>query len=96
VLQVVVLLLLIANILNIGADVAAMGEVAELVSGFNRHLLTAFFVFGTLPLQVFIPYHHYVFFLKWLTLSLLAYGAVLFTVHVPWGQVMLLSLGILG
>ena len=89
VLQGVVLLLLIANTLNIAADVAAMGEVAELVTGFDRHLMTAFFVFGTLLLQVFVPYHRYVFFLKWLTLSLLAYAAVLFTVHVPWGQVAL-------
>ncbi len=83
----VVLLLLVANTLNIAADVAAMGEVAELVTGFNRHLMTAVFVFATLLLQVFIPYHRYVHFLKWLTLSLLAYAAVLFTVHVPWGQV---------
>jgi Mn2+/Fe2+ NRAMP family transporter len=89
VLQGVVLLLLVANTLNIAADVAAMGEVAELVSGFDRHLMTAFFVFGTLLLQIFLPYHRYVFFLKWLTLSLLAYAAVLFTVHVPWGQVAL-------
>jgi Mn2+/Fe2+ NRAMP family transporter len=89
VLQGVVLLLLIANTLNIAADVAAMGEVAELVSGFNRHLMTMLFVFVTLLLQVFVPYHRYVFFLKWLTLSLLAYAAVLFTVHVPWGQVAL-------
>jgi Mn2+/Fe2+ NRAMP family transporter len=85
----VVVLLLIANILNIAADVAAMGEVSELVTGFNRHLMTAFFVFGTVLLQIFVPYHRYVFFLKWLTLSLLAYAAVLFTVHVPWGQVAL-------
>ena len=89
VLQGVVLLLLVANTLNIAADVAAMGEVGELVTGFNRHLMTLFFVFGTLLLQVFIPYHRYVVYLKWLTLSLLAYGAVLFTVHVPWGQVAL-------
>ena len=89
VLQGVVLLLLVANTLNIAADVAAMGEVAELVTGFNRHLMTAVFVFTTLLLQVFIPYHRYVHFLKWLTLSLLAYAAVLFTVHVPWGQVAL-------
>ena len=54
------LLLLIANTLNIAADVAAMGEVAELVTGFNRHLMTAVFVVGTLLLQVFIPYHRYV------------------------------------
>jgi NRAMP (natural resistance-associated macrophage protein)-like metal ion transporter len=89
VLKAVVALLLIANILNIAADLAAMGEVAELVSGINRHLMTVCFVMGTLLLQVFIPYHRYVSFLKWLTLSLLAYAAVLFTVHVPWGQVAL-------
>jgi NRAMP (natural resistance-associated macrophage protein)-like metal ion transporter len=89
VLQAVVLLLLIANILNIAADVAAMGEVAELVTGLNRHLMTAFVVVGTLLLQIFVPYHRYVAYLKWLTLSLLAYAAVLFTVRVPWAEVAL-------
>lgn len=89
VLYAVVFSLLIANILNIAADVAAMGEVAELVTGFDRHLMTMFFVFGTLALQVFIPYHRYVAFLKWLTISLLAYAAVLFTVHIDWQQVAL-------
>ncbi len=83
----VVLLLVIANTLNIAADVAAMGEVAELVTGLDRHLMTAAFVFASLALQIFVPYHRYVFFLKWLTLSLLAYAAVLFTVHVPWSEV---------
>lgn len=87
VLKGVVLLLLVANTLNIAADVAAMGEVAELITGFNRHGMTALFVFGTLMLQVFVPYHRYVNFLKWLTISLLAYAAVLFTVHVPWLEV---------
>jgi Mn2+/Fe2+ NRAMP family transporter len=89
VLKGVVLLLLIANTLNIAADVAAMGEVAELVSGVDRHLMTLAFVIVTLLLQIFVPYHRYVFFLKWLTLSLLAYAAVLFTVNVPWGEVAL-------
>jgi Mn2+/Fe2+ NRAMP family transporter len=89
VLKCVVLLLLIANTLNIAADVAAMGEVAELVSGFDRHLMTAVLVVATLLLQIFVPYHRYVFFLKWLTLSLLAYAAVLFTIEVPWGEVAL-------
>jgi Mn2+/Fe2+ NRAMP family transporter len=89
VLRAAVLLLLIANILNIAADVAAMGEVAELVTGFDRHLMTAFFVLLTLVLQVFVPYHRYVGILKWLTLSLLAYAAVLFMVHVPWSRVLL-------
>ncbi len=85
----VVLLLLIANTLNIAADVAAMGEVAELVTGVDRHLMTLVLVLATLLLQILVPYHRYVFFLKWLTLSLLAYAAVLFTVHVPWGEVVL-------
>src|SRR5579863_2069059 len=89
VLRAVVLLLLVANTLNIAADVAAMGEVAELVSGVSRHLMTTIFVVVTLLLQVFVPYHRYVFFLKWLTLSLLAYAAVLFTVHVPWDEAVL-------
>jgi Mn2+/Fe2+ NRAMP family transporter len=89
VLKCVVLLLLIANTLNIAADVAAMGEVAELVTTFDRHVMTAGFALGTLLLQIFVPYHRYVFFLKWLTLSLLAYAAVLFTVHVPWQEVAL-------
>jgi Mn2+/Fe2+ NRAMP family transporter len=85
----VVALLLVANTLNIAADIAAMGEVSELVSGVNRHIMTVVFVFGTLALQIFVPYHRYVVFLKWLTLALLAYAAVLFTVHVPWDQVAL-------
>ena len=89
VLRGVVLLLLIANTLNIAADIAAMGETAELVTGFDRHGMTVFFVVVTVLFQVFLPYHRYVFFLKWLTLSLLAYAAVLFTVHVPWGEVAL-------
>jgi Mn2+/Fe2+ NRAMP family transporter len=89
VIKTVVILLLVANTLNIAADVAAMGEVAEFVVKIDRHLMTAFFVIATLLLQVFIPYHRYVRFLRWLTLCLLAYAAVLFTVHVPWGEVFL-------
>jgi Mn2+/Fe2+ NRAMP family transporter len=92
VLKAVVGLLLIANTLNIGADVAAMGDVAGLVSGWNRHLMAAFLVAVTLLLQLLVPYHRYVSYLKWLTLSLLAYIAVLFLVHVPWGQVALHTL----
>jgi NRAMP (natural resistance-associated macrophage protein)-like metal ion transporter len=89
VLRIVVAMLLIANTLNIAADVAAMGEVSELVTRVDRHLMTVVFVVVTLGMQMFVPYHRYVRFLKWLTLSLLAYAAVLFTVHVPWGQVAL-------
>ena len=89
VLYTVVFLLLAANTLNIAADIAAMAETSQLVLGWNRHFLTISFALLTLLLQVFIPYHRYVYLLKWLTLSLLAYVAVLFTVHVPWSQVAL-------
>jgi len=88
VLRIVVALLLIANTLNIAADIAAMGEVAELVTPLSRNVATPFFVIATLLLQIFIPYHRYVFFLKWLTLSLLAYVAVFFAVHVALGEVL--------
>jgi Mn2+/Fe2+ NRAMP family transporter len=89
VLRSVVLLLLVANTLNIAADVAAVGEVFELVTGWDRHLMTLVFVLLTLALQLFVPYHRYVVYLKWLTLSLLAYFAVLFTVHIRWDEVLL-------
>jgi NRAMP (natural resistance-associated macrophage protein)-like metal ion transporter len=89
VLRIVVVLLLVANILNIAADVAAMGEVVQLVTGLDQRVMTVAFALVTLALQVFVPYHRYVAYLKWLTLSLLAYAAVLFTVHVPWQQVAL-------
>ena len=82
-------LLLIANTLNIAADVAAMGEVVAGSVAINRHVATAVLVGLSLVLQVIVPYHRYVRFLKWLTLSLLAYVAVLFTVHVPWSHVAL-------
>ena len=89
VLQGVVLLLLVANTLNIAADVAAMGEVGELVTGFNRHLMTLFSCSGHCCCRCSFPITATSSYLKWLTLSLLAYAAVLFTVHVPWGQVAL-------
>jgi Mn2+/Fe2+ NRAMP family transporter len=89
VLKGVVLGLLAANTLNIAADLAAMGEAGALVTGIDRHIMTAAFVAVTLLLQIFVPYDRYVFFLKWLTLSLLAYVAVLFVVHVSWATVAL-------
>ena len=87
-----VVLLLVANTLNIAADVASMGEAAQLVFGGNRHVYTIGLAVFSLLLQVFVPYHRYVGFLKWMTLSLLAYVAVAFTVHVQWLDVLNRSL----
>ncbi len=66
-----------------------MGDALELVVGGPKHGHAI--VFGssaTLVLQVFMPYQRYVGYLKWLTLALLAYVAVLFTVSVPWPDVL--------
>lgn len=84
----VVVLLLLANVLNIAADVAAMGEAAQLVFGGDRHYFTIGLAVFSLLLQVLVPYHRYVGFLKWMTLALLAYVAVAFTVNVDWVEVL--------
>jgi NRAMP (natural resistance-associated macrophage protein)-like metal ion transporter len=81
-------LLFVANTINIGADLAAMGAAAKLVIGGDEHLYTLGITAVTLGLQVMVPYHRYVRFLKWLTLVLFAYVAVVFTVHIEWGPVL--------
>jgi len=77
-------LLLIANTINIAADVAAMGEALKLLIGGRTHLYAIGFGIVSLVLQIFIPYRRYVRVLKWLTLALLAYVATAFVVHTPW------------
>ena len=79
-----VALLFIANTINIGADLAAMGAAAELVVGTGAHVFTALFAVASLLLQMFVPYKRYASILKWLTLALLAYVALVFMVRVDW------------
>ena len=80
----VVGLLVVANTINIAADIAAMGEALQLVIGGGEHGHAVIFGVLSLLLQVFIPYQSYVRVLKWLTLSLLAYVAVAFSVRIDW------------
>ena len=83
-----VLLLFVANTINLGADLAAMGAAAKLMAGVgSAHLYTAGFALFSLLAVVFIPYHRYVGLLKWLTFSLLAYVGVVFTVKIDWHAV---------
>jgi len=77
-------LLFVANTINIGADLAAMGEAGSLAMGKGSHVLTLSFAVFSLLLQAFVSYKRYANFLKWLTLVLLAYVAVLLTLHVDW------------
>ena len=77
-------LLLVANTINIAADIAAMGEGLRLLAGGSARLYSIGFGALCLVLQVYLRYQTYVRYLKWLTLALLSYVAVVFMVHAPW------------
>jgi len=83
-----VLLLLVANTINIGADLGAMGAGLHLLLPGRAGAWTIAFGVTCVALEVLVPYHRYVRVLKWLTLALFAYVATAFAVHVPWGQVL--------
>lgn len=83
----VVGLLGVANTLNIAADIAAMAEALRLLLGGSAHVYAVTFGLASLLLQVFLPYHGVVRWLKWLTLALLAYVGVVFTVQLDWREV---------
>jgi NRAMP (natural resistance-associated macrophage protein)-like metal ion transporter len=85
--KVLVALLFIANTINIGADISAMGAAVRLLVGWGQHLFTALFALVSLLAIVVIPYHRYVGVLKWLTFSLFAYVGIVFTVHIDWAAV---------
>jgi NRAMP (natural resistance-associated macrophage protein)-like metal ion transporter len=76
-----------ANIINIAADLAAMGEALRLLIGGPAHVYAAAFGLLCLILEVFISYRHYAPYLKFLTLALFSYVAAAFSVHVPWNEV---------
>jgi Mn2+/Fe2+ NRAMP family transporter len=87
VLYLLVALLVIANTINIAADIAAMGEALRLVAGGSALWYALGFGLVCLCAEVFIPYHRYAGYLKFLTLVLLVYVAAAFTVRVPWTEV---------
>ncbi|HEY2660027.1 MAG TPA: divalent metal cation transporter [Caulobacteraceae bacterium] len=80
-------LLVVANIINLGADLGAMAAGLKLLVGGPAWLYVAGFGLLCILLEVFVRYSRYVRALKWLTLSLFAYVGVALVVHVPWGSV---------
>ncbi len=82
-----VTLLLVANTINLGADLGAMAAGLKLVIGGPELLYVAAFGLISILLEVFVRYSRYVSVLKWLTLALFAYVGVAFVVHIPWGSV---------
>jgi NRAMP (natural resistance-associated macrophage protein)-like metal ion transporter len=87
VLYLLVGLLVIANTLNIGADLGAMAAALGLLIGGPTVVYVMLFGVCSVLLQVFADYSRYVSILKWLTLSLLAYVATAFYIDVPWREV---------
>lgn len=79
-----VCLLFVANCINIGANLVAMGASVELALGIPSLPITICFAIVSLLLQMFVPYERYANLLKWLTLVLFAYIAVLFVVKIDW------------
>jgi NRAMP (natural resistance-associated macrophage protein)-like metal ion transporter len=88
----IVMLLVIANTVNIAADIAAMGESLQLIIGGPPHIYAIVFGVTCLLLQVFLTYQRYVRYLKWLTLALLSYVVLVLTVEIPWREVAARSL----
>jgi NRAMP (natural resistance-associated macrophage protein)-like metal ion transporter len=85
-LYVIVVSLLLANIINIGADIGAMGAAVNLLVGGPTLLYCLLFTVVSVLLEVYISYGTYSAVLKWLTLSLFAYVATIFVVQVDWSE----------
>ena len=88
----IVVLLLIANTINIAADIGAMGAALKLLIGGPAHWYAIAFGLVSLALQIFVPFPRYAPILKALTLALLAYVATVFVVEVPWREVLFQTL----
>jgi len=80
-------LLLVANVINLGADLGAMGDALYLIIGGSPHLYVVLFAVFSAWLEIFSRYERYASLLKWSTLALFAYVATVLVVDVPWGEV---------
>ncbi|MGL9622350.1 Nramp family divalent metal transporter [Bradyrhizobium sp. U531] len=81
-----IVLLFVANTINVAADLGAMGDALKLLIGGPGTLYVVFFGAISVVAQIFFKYERYVAILKWLTLVLLAYVIALFLAKVPWGE----------
>ena len=79
-----VLLLLVANVVNLGADLSAMGAALALLAGGNAGLYTLLFGIICIALEIWLSYPRYASVLKWTTLTLFTYVGVVMVAHVPW------------
>jgi Mn2+/Fe2+ NRAMP family transporter len=80
-------LLLVANFINLGADLGAMGDALRLIVGGPAGVYVLLFAAFCAILEIYSSYDKYVRLLKWLTLSLFAYVATALVVRVPWSEI---------
>jgi NRAMP (natural resistance-associated macrophage protein)-like metal ion transporter len=85
----IVLLLFIANTINVGADLGAMGDALALLLHGSKALYVVLFGLVCTAAEVFIHYKRYASILRWLTLVLLMYFGALMSVKIPWTKVAL-------
>ena len=85
----IMLLLFLANVFNLGADISAMGSATTLIVGGDPQIFAVLLAVISVVLQVLVPYHRYSHVLKWLTCVLFAYLGVMLFVHVSWSDVLL-------
>lgn len=91
VLYIAVILLLVANTINIGADLGAMAESARLITGIPFIFWLMIMAVSTLVLEVFVSYKVYAKYLKYLTLVLFSYVITAFAVNLDWSQVFIFT-----
>ncbi len=82
-----VTLLIIANVVNIGADLGAMAAAIGMFSDVNFYLVIILLTAGITLLEIFVQYHLYVKFLKFLAISVLAYIVTGFLIHPDWFEI---------
>ena len=81
-------LIVIANTINIGADLGAMGAAAQLIIPLPLGVLVLFFAVLILILEIFVSYKTYAKILKWFALTLISYPLTVFLVQQPWGELL--------
>lgn len=84
----VIVLVVLANTINIGADIGAVAAAAQLVVAAPFWLFAVATALLVIGLEVFVSYRNYAKFLKWLALALLAYPATALIIHQPWGTIL--------
>lgn len=82
-----VILLIVANVINIGADLGIIASSLNMLFGWNVQISLALTALGIVLIEIFVSYKRYSKYLKWLGLTLLVYVVTAFTVKQDWGQI---------